>query len=121
MVMRLRFGSLLYPLVYAISSPMARIYRAVWRAGPDMRVVCRNRTMLRSRRYQAQDYVRMGFYAGWGVESMADGRGKPVAAIAYLCLGALFYDGWTQYFYRLFVGAAVLAGRRDAMPSSSPT
>lgn len=42
----------LYPLVYAISSSMARIYRAVWRAGPDLcAICCRNRTMLRARRH----------------------------------------------------------------------
>lgn len=60
---------------------------------------------------KAWDYVRMGFLCRMGVlKSMADGRGKPVAAIAYLCAGVLFLRRLDAIFCRLFVGSAVLAG-----------
>lgn len=56
-----------------------------------------------------------GFMPDGGVESMADGRGKPVAAIAYLCAGALFYDGWTQYFAAYSLGRLYWQAEGDAM------
>ncbi len=55
-----RFGSL-YIRCLGISSPMARIYRAVWRAGPDFM-----RDLLPKPHYAAvaavskPDHVRMG-------------------------------------------------------------
>ncbi len=107
----------LYPLVYAISASMARIYRAVWRAGPDLcAICCRNRTMLRRGGIKARDYVRMGFLCRMGVlnqwltEEESLWLQSRIYARAYY-----FYDGWTQYFAAYSLGRLYWQAEGDAM------
>ncbi len=68
-------------------------------------ICCRNRTMLRAWRHSPDYACVWGFMPMGVLNQWLTQRGKPAAAIAYLCAGVHFGRQADAIFCRLFVGS----------------